>query len=158
MVQELTSAGVKAKAAELGFDLCGIARAERYPHLARLAEWIDRGFSGDMAYLADSLQERQDPAKVLPSVESVVCVALVYNTDQPYSNTLPTGGVRRFRATRGETTTTRSCDRGCVHSCAGWPRPPAQGSRRSRAWTPARCRNASLPSRRAWAGSARTPV
>jgi epoxyqueuosine reductase len=88
MAQGLTSKSIKAKAAELGFDLCGIARAERYPRLERLAEWIDRGFAGDMTYLAASVHERLDPATVLPNVRSVVCLALVYNTDQPYSNTV----------------------------------------------------------------------
>ncbi len=83
----LSSDLVKAKALELGFDLCGIARGERHPKLERLAEWIGRGHSGDMAYLADSLDERLDPAKVLPTVKSIVCVACVYNTREPYSTT-----------------------------------------------------------------------
>jgi epoxyqueuosine reductase len=88
MAQRLTSKLIKAKAAELGFDLCGIARAERYPRLERLAEWIDRGFAGDMTYLGASVHERLDPATVLPNVRSIICVALVYNTDQPYSKSV----------------------------------------------------------------------
>jgi epoxyqueuosine reductase len=84
----LTSSAIKGRARELGFDLCGIARAERYPRLARLADWIDRGFAGDMSYLSASRDERLDPSRVLPGVRSVVSVALVYNTDQPYSNSL----------------------------------------------------------------------
>jgi epoxyqueuosine reductase len=87
----LTAGSIKAKAAELRFDLCGIARAERYPRLARLTAWIDRGYAGDMAYLSASAHERLDPASVLPGVRSVVCVALVYNTNQPYSATLQPG-------------------------------------------------------------------
>src|SRR5262245_22672185 len=78
---------IKSKALELGFDLCGIARAERHPKLQRLAEWIDRGYAGDMGYLADSLDERLDPAGVLPTAKSIVCVACVYNTSEPYSTT-----------------------------------------------------------------------
>jgi epoxyqueuosine reductase len=88
MAQGLTTKLIKAKAAEIGFDLCGIARAERYPRLERLAEWVDRGFAGDMTYLAASVHERLDPATVLPGARSVICLALVYNTDQPYSNTV----------------------------------------------------------------------
>ena len=88
MTQGLTSTAIKSRAAETGFDLCGVARAIRYPRLARLAEWIERGFAGDMVYLTASLHERLDPASVLPHARSVVCVALVYNTDQPYSNTM----------------------------------------------------------------------
>ncbi|HYN07278.1 MAG TPA: tRNA epoxyqueuosine(34) reductase QueG [Vicinamibacterales bacterium] len=87
----LTSHQIKVKAREIGFDLCGIARAQRYPRLARLAEWIDHGYAGDMSYLSASRDERLDPARVLPAVRSVVSVALVYNTDQPYSTALPSG-------------------------------------------------------------------
>ncbi len=81
-----TSLDIKRKALDLGFDLCGIARAERYPRLARLSEWINRGYAGDMSYLPASADERLDPARVLPGVRSVVCVAVVYNTDQPYAS------------------------------------------------------------------------
>lgn len=81
----LTSSRVKALAAEAGFDLCGIARAEKHPRLARLSSWIDQGFAGEMTYLAESLAERLDPAVTLPTAKSVISVAIVYNTDQPYS-------------------------------------------------------------------------
>ncbi len=48
----LTASAVKARAAGIGFDLCGIARAERHPRLARLAEWIAQGRAGEMTYLS----------------------------------------------------------------------------------------------------------
>ena len=84
----LTSLRVKTLAAAAGFDLCGIARAERHPKLARLAEWIEQGYAGEMTYLADSLEERLDPSVALPTARSVISVAVVYNTDQPYSSTV----------------------------------------------------------------------
>jgi len=76
----LTREDVIARAQEVGFDLCGIARAERHPRLARLTEWIAHGHAGGMTYLAESLDERLDPLRVLPTARSVVSVALVYNT------------------------------------------------------------------------------
>lgn len=79
----LTREAVLARAREAGFDLCGIARAERHPKLARLADWIARGYAGGMTYLADSLDERLDPARALPTVQSIVSVAVVYNTGAP---------------------------------------------------------------------------
>ena len=79
----LTRDAVLAQARVAGFDLCGVARAERHPRLARLAEWIADGHAGDMTYLERSLEERLDPARVLPSVKSIVSVAVVYNTDSP---------------------------------------------------------------------------
>jgi epoxyqueuosine reductase len=87
----LTSLAVKAAAVAAGFDLCGVARAERHPKLARLAEWVGRGRAGTMTYLADSLDERLDPSRVLPTARSVISVACVYNTDAPYSHALADG-------------------------------------------------------------------
>jgi epoxyqueuosine reductase len=87
-VRALLSSSVKARAREVGFDLCGICRADRHPPLARLAEWIDRGYAGDMQYLADSLDERLDPHRVLPTVQSIVSLGCVYNTSAPRSTAL----------------------------------------------------------------------
>jgi epoxyqueuosine reductase len=77
----LTRDALLARARAAGFDLCGIARASRHPRLARLAEWIAEGRAGEMTYLGRSLDERLDPARVLPTVQSIVSVAVVYNTD-----------------------------------------------------------------------------
>jgi epoxyqueuosine reductase len=79
----LTRERVIERAHAEGFDLCGIARAERHPKLARLTTWIADGRGGDMHYLAASLDERADPANVLPTVRSVISLAVVYNTDAP---------------------------------------------------------------------------
>jgi epoxyqueuosine reductase len=72
---------IKQKAAEFGFDLCGIARADRHPKLARLAEWIAQGHAGEMQYLADSADERSDVRNALSSARSVISLAVVYNSD-----------------------------------------------------------------------------
>ena len=79
----LTRDAVIARAKEAGFDLCGIARAERHPRLQRLAQWIADGRAGEMTYLERSLDERLDPSRVLPSAKSIVSVAVVYNTNAP---------------------------------------------------------------------------
>jgi epoxyqueuosine reductase len=99
----VTSAEIKAKAIEIGFDLCGIARAERYPRLARLAEWIDRGYAGDMTYLSESLDERLDAARVLPTARSVVCLGTVYHvSDAPSASADGGGRVRISRYAWGD--------------------------------------------------------
>jgi epoxyqueuosine reductase len=84
----MTSSLLKGAARRAGFDLCGIARADRYPRLTRLAEWIDRGLAGDMRYLDASRDERLDPSRVLPTVRSIVSVACLYNTPRPYSTAI----------------------------------------------------------------------
>jgi epoxyqueuosine reductase len=89
LTRPLTSASIKEKSREVGFDLCGVARAERHPRLARLADWVAGGSAGDMEYLQQSLDERLDPSRVLVSARSVVSLACVYNTDTPYSHAVP---------------------------------------------------------------------
>jgi epoxyqueuosine reductase len=76
----VTPSAIKAKAAELGFDLCGIARADAHPKLARLQEWIAQGRAGEMTYLADSADERRDVRHSLTTARSIISVAVVYNT------------------------------------------------------------------------------
>lgn len=81
----LSAPAIKDRARALGFDLAGIARAERHPKLARLAEWIAQGRAGGMHYLAESLDERLDPTSVLPRARSIVSLGVLYNTAEPYS-------------------------------------------------------------------------
>ncbi len=88
----ISAAAVKVKAAKVGFDLCGLARADRHPKLARLADWIAQGRGGEMGYLAESSHERLDVRHSLASARSVISVAVLYNTDQPYSSDAPNDG------------------------------------------------------------------
>jgi epoxyqueuosine reductase len=81
----LDAAAVKARAAEIGFDLCGIAGPAGYPELGRLRAWLDEGHAGTMQYLARSARRREDVRAVMPSVASVIVVAMAYQLDRPYS-------------------------------------------------------------------------
>jgi epoxyqueuosine reductase len=91
----LTSAGIKQRAREIGFDLCGIAPAEAFPELDFLRTWIDRGYAGTMGYLPRSAERRSDVRRVMPSARSVIMTGTVYNTGEPYST-------ERHDPTRGE--------------------------------------------------------
>src|SRR6266704_1685306 len=71
------------QAKSLGFELCGVARAERVPELDQTSEWLARGYAGEMKYLADP--RRSDPRSVLPGIQSVIVCLLNYNTAQPLS-------------------------------------------------------------------------
>ncbi len=77
------ASAIKQRAQEIGFDLAGIAPASRIKDLEFLPKWLRQGYGGELHYLAD--RRREDPREVLPSVKSVVCVGLVYNTPYPYS-------------------------------------------------------------------------
>jgi epoxyqueuosine reductase len=85
MCSDSWSGAIKDKARELGFDACGIAPAADHPELPFFREWLDRGYAGDMAYLSRSADRRADVRRVLPTAQSVIVTATVYNTDRPYS-------------------------------------------------------------------------
>ena len=81
----MTADDVKAFAREAGFDLCGIAPAEAFPELRFLDEWLDRGYAGEMRYLARTARRRAGVREVMPSARSVISLGTVYDTDRPYS-------------------------------------------------------------------------
>jgi epoxyqueuosine reductase len=83
MMEDLLSAWISAQAADLGFDLCGIVSAQKFPELAHTEEWLARGYCGEMRYLEDP--RRSDPPAAMAEVRSVIVCALNYNTGQPRS-------------------------------------------------------------------------
>ncbi len=74
---------IKKRALEIGFDLAGISPASAIKDLEFLPEWLRQGYGGELRYLTD--RRREDLRHVLPSVKSVVCVGLIYDTPYPYS-------------------------------------------------------------------------
>jgi epoxyqueuosine reductase len=77
------SESVKARAFELGFDLVAIGPAGPPEHGPALRRWLEAGHAGTMGYLGRRLEERLDPARVLPGARSMVCVALNYYQGEP---------------------------------------------------------------------------
>jgi epoxyqueuosine reductase len=86
MVFVINSSIVRHLAAECGFDLAGVAMPYPVPDFGRFRHWVDWGLAGEMGYLTDHRAEvRNDPARLLPGVRSIICVGLVYNGPEPYS-------------------------------------------------------------------------
>ncbi len=70
---------LKAKAQELGFVACGVARADAAPQTAaRLRQWLDEGRHGDMIWMEDRSAERGSPAGLWPEVRSVIALGMSY--------------------------------------------------------------------------------
>ncbi|MCB2108420.1 MAG: tRNA epoxyqueuosine(34) reductase QueG [Rhodobacteraceae bacterium] len=72
-------AAVAAKAASLGFDVVGIAKA----HIdsvtqERFRTFLGEGFAGDMRWLADKADRRADPRVLWPEAQSVIAVGMNY--------------------------------------------------------------------------------
>ena len=70
---------IKAKATELGFAACGIARADAAPLAAqRLHDWLRDGRHGDMIWMAERAHQRESPAALWPDVRSVISLGMSY--------------------------------------------------------------------------------
>jgi epoxyqueuosine reductase len=100
----LTSADVKQRAREMGFDACGVAPATELPELSALAAWLERGYAGEMVYMHKSARTRADIRHFLPAARSVIMTATLYNTEDapPRERGRPPGTVRVARYARGE--------------------------------------------------------
>jgi epoxyqueuosine reductase len=93
---------LREKALRLGFELCGVAPAEKFPELERFPEWLERGYAGEMKYLSDG--RRLDPKHAMSGVRSLIVCGLNYNTKFPYSTALvatdagenPRGWISRY--------------------------------------------------------------
>ena len=81
------AAWIAERASSLGFDLCGLVRAEKFPELGLTQEWLARGYAGEMHYLTDP--RRSDPQSVMPGLRSVIVCALNYNSPAPRSVDMP---------------------------------------------------------------------
>lgn len=75
----MTSKEIKDKARELGFDACGIARADLlHAHQPYFDQWLASGFHGSMAYMERNRDKRLDPRVLLPDARSVIVLAKNY--------------------------------------------------------------------------------
>ncbi len=80
---EQFSREIKATALRLGFDACGISKAEQLDDEARrLEQWLNMGRAGTMEWMARNFEKRVDPRKLVDGAQSVVSV--LHNYYQPF--------------------------------------------------------------------------
>lgn len=69
---------IKKKALALGFDYCGISKAEKLEkEEANLEAWLSKGYHGKMSYMENHFDKRLDPTKLVSGAKSVI--TLLYN-------------------------------------------------------------------------------
>src|SRR4051812_19203646 len=90
------TAALKAEAYRLGFTLVGVCAAVAPTGVARLAEWLDRGYAGQMDYLASRQQAYGHPRHVLDGVRSIVMLGLPYHTAEPQQPQAGQGRISRY--------------------------------------------------------------
>lgn len=73
---------IRSEAQRLGFSMLGFAKAEFMDEEARhLEAWLNRGYHGQMHYMANHFDKRVDPRELVPGAKSVI--SLVYNYHNP---------------------------------------------------------------------------
>jgi epoxyqueuosine reductase len=92
------SARIKSEAQRLGFELVGISPAKVSPHEESFAQWLRRGFAGEMDYLKRSEKVRRNPLTLMPWAVSVVSVSMNYFTPfiRPEVSPEPKGWISRY--------------------------------------------------------------
>ncbi len=69
------SSFIQKSAHETGFDAVGIARVEKESDgFKHFQAWLQKGYQGDMHYLAKGLEKRKDPTLVLENAKSFIVV------------------------------------------------------------------------------------
>jgi epoxyqueuosine reductase len=74
---------IKKTATALGFEHCGIAKAQRLDDdAARLENWLTKGMHGTMHYMENYFDMRIDPALLVPGAKSVITLLKNYYPSQ----------------------------------------------------------------------------
>jgi len=70
---------IKSTSLSLGFEYCGIAKAQPLDDDARrLEQWLNKGMHGNMQYMENHFEMRVDPCKLVPGAKSVITLLLNY--------------------------------------------------------------------------------
>ncbi len=98
MHRALASELVRSVALRVGLPIVGLAPAEPVPRHADYLRWLERGYAGEMHYLARDAELRRDPRALLPSARTVIVAALSH----AHPDGAPSGGrIPAERLTQG---------------------------------------------------------
>ncbi len=87
---EKHTAFIKSKASELGFDYCGIAKAQRLDEDAeRLEQWLHNGYHGSMQYMENYFDKRVDPTLLVDGAKSVITLLMNYFPEEKQRQDAP---------------------------------------------------------------------
>lgn len=80
---------IKQQALDLGFADCVIADPHHTIDLTHHLTFLEKGYQGDMAFLADNLDKRANPTLLVPNTESIICVRMDYLVEKPQPRHIP---------------------------------------------------------------------
>ena len=88
---------IKREALRLGFDACGISKAEQLDQEAvQLESWLKTGRQGTMGWMERNFEKRIDPRKLVDGAQSVVSVLHNYYSPTTHSNNIDEGKISRY--------------------------------------------------------------
>jgi epoxyqueuosine reductase len=88
MQPDFYTKAIKTEALRLGFDFCGVSKAEFLEEEAtRLEQWLLNDRHGRMSYMQNHFDKRLDPRKLVPGAKSVISLLYNYYTE-PKQNPL----------------------------------------------------------------------
>ena len=88
---------IKEEAARLGFDACGISKAEHLDEEAiRLETWLNQGRHGTMAWMERNFDKRVDPRKLVDGARSVISVLHNYYVPHNHPINDSVGKISRY--------------------------------------------------------------
>ena len=74
----LLAENIKQWGRELGFQSVGIAGIDLGEHESHFLDWLEKGFHGEMDYMARHGTKRSRPADLLPGTVRVICARMDY--------------------------------------------------------------------------------
>ena len=82
MLKSRNTAFIKKRATELGFQYCGISKAEFLEEEApRLEAWLKRNMHGTMSWMENHFDKRLDPRLLVDGAKSVISLLLNYTPE-----------------------------------------------------------------------------
>ena len=89
MLLSARTAIIKSEAKRLGFDYCGVSKAEFLEEEApRLEQWLKQGMNGKMQYMENHFDKRLDPRLLVDGAQSVISLLLNYYPSQAQTDPL----------------------------------------------------------------------
>ncbi len=87
---------LESAARKIGFDAMGIAPSDTSDLMPPFDDWLKKGYHGSMAWLVRGRDKRSDLNRVLPGIQSVICLRTNYQTQVrqlDYLNDTATGDI-----------------------------------------------------------------
>lgn len=84
---EKNSLIIKKLAKDVGFDFCGISKADFLKEDAlKLEQWLKNGYNGTMKWMENHFEKRLDPRILVPGAKTVISLMYNYYTDKNQLN------------------------------------------------------------------------